>query len=371
MASSSEQAHLAKGVMVYMGQIAQWESSRHDKRIAGSSELKQFLLYLAERAPLATNKLLKSVSPKSDAALRAGKEALMTKKRAEPPNSDESNAKRLKTAGPTDEDTDPSEPVAESDKTVHVRDHMRRPPRKDGQTGDEDEEEERDDDDAGLFGNELLSVGNTSVRSTKEREATLSPTPYQIEVGLPMRTPAIEAFVKAHCLTLKPWKPRPKFDIHHEIADVIEKCRLLEFYKVRQDLHQYLENRAKMPGRKLLARTDWNMSNPGEILDALQTVKTNTFDSKIHRAYGQTKLFSSVNDQVDGGYKSSVKGHLFDHTEILEELALKKAGPVSHAERKRMSDSYLYEYHAGKRWKDVIDGFGGSGIVLVFVTASK
>lgn len=377
MASSSEQAHLAKGVKVYMGQIAEWESSRHDKNIAGSSELKQFLLYLAKRAPQATNKLLKLVSPKCDASLRAEKEAQMTRKRAEPPNSDdpcsdEPNAKRLKIAGPAHEDTDHSEPVTGLDKTVHVRDHMRRPPQKDGQKGGgDDDEAEDDDDDAGLFGNELLSVGNTSVRGTKEREEILSPTPYQIEVGLPMRRPEIEAHVKAHCLTLKPWKSRPKFDIHHEIADVLDKCRLLEFYSVRQELHHYLEDRAKMPGKKLLVRTDWKMSNPGEIFDALQTIKTNTSDAKIHRAYGQTMLFSSVSELVDQGYVSTVKGHLFEHTEILKELAYKKAGPVSHAEKERMYSSYLHEYHAGKRWKDVIDGFGGSGIVLVFVIASK
>ena len=113
------------------------------------------------------------------------------------------------------------------------------------------------------------------------------------------------------------------------------------------------------------------MSNLGEILDALQTVKTNTVDNKIHRAYGQKLLFTSVNDKVDNGYKPCRHGHLFDQTAILEELALKKAGPVSNPEKKRMISTYTYEYHAGRKWSAVFDSFGGSAIVLVFVIAGK
>ena len=233
------------------------------------------------------------------------------------------------------------------------------------------EDSDKEDDDAEPAENEFSSVATLPVCGVQEREVSLLPTPYQIEVGLPMRTPVIEAYVKAHCLKLKPLTTRPSFSVHDEIADILDKSRLLEFCNARRELYQYLENRAMMPGKKLQARTTWNMSNPGEILETLQTVKTNTSDAKIHRAYGQTMLFSSVNNQVEEGYKSTVTGHLFDHTAILEELALKKAGSVSTSEKKRMISSYLYEYHAGKRWSAVIDWFGGSGIVLVFVTAGK
>ena len=219
--------------------------------------------------------------------------------------------------------------------------------------------------------NGLSRVATTSVRGPQEGQIVSLSTPHQIEIRLPRKSPAIEACVKAHFLTLKPFTTRPHFDIHDEIAKILDQFRLLEFFKARRGLFQYLENRVKMPGKKLQASTTWNMSSPGEILDAIQTVKTNTTDAKIHRAYGQIMLNSSFNNQVCGGYKSSVKGHLHEHTAILEELARKKAGSVSELEIKRMMSSYLYEYYAGQKWSAVINSFGGSGIVLVFVTAGK
>lgn len=219
--------------------------------------------------------------------------------------------------------------------------------------------------------NKLSNVAATSVHRLQMGEIVPLPTQYQVEVGLLMKTPAIEACVKAHCLKLKPFATRPHFDVHDEMAKILDKSRLLEFYKVRRELYQYLEDRVKMPGKKLQARTIWNMSDPGEILDALQTVKKNTADTKIHRAYGQTMLFSSVNTQVARGYKSTVSGHRLNHRAILEELALKKAGSVSKAETNYEISGYLHEYYAGQKWSAVIDWFRGSGIVLVFVTAGK
>lgn len=46
---------------------------------------------------------------------------------------------------------------------------------------------------------------------------------------------------------------------------------------------------------------------------------------------------SSVNQQVEEGRKAIATGHLFDHTGLLEDLALKKAGPVSHPEENACS----------------------------------
>ena len=124
-----------------------------------------------------------------------------------------------------------------------------------------------------------------------------------------------------------------------------------------------------MPGEKLQTRTNWKTTDPGEILDILENFKRNTIANKIHRAYGQTMLFSSVNAQVATGYKSTVTGHRSDHAALLEELARKKAGPVSQTEIDQIIASYFYEYYAGRNWLAVIDWFGGSGVVLVFVIA--
>ena len=145
----------------------------------------------------------------------------------------------------------------------------------------------------------------------------------------------------------------------------------LEFFRTKRELQHHLESREKMPSEKLQARVLWDTSDPSKILDALEDVMRNTIDNKIHRAYGQTVLFSSVNAQVARGYRSTATGHRSDHCALLEELAHKRAGSVSKRELEQMVSKYLNEYYAGQKWSAIIDWFGGGGIVLIFVIAGK
>ena len=85
MASAHDKAQLAKAVMACMGIISEQTFSRQDKKIARSSELKSFLLYLSKRAPSEMDRQLKVVSRECGETLRAEKESRTGKKRAEPP----------------------------------------------------------------------------------------------------------------------------------------------------------------------------------------------------------------------------------------------------------------------------------------------
>ena len=128
MAPSHKETHLAKGVMGYMSEISEQESSRWDRRMAASSELKTFLLYLSERAPSAMNGPLKSASKKCGEALHAERELKMSRiarKRAEPPTCNERNAKRTKVTHPAEEETTPTQLVAGSDVMAQVGDQTR------------------------------------------------------------------------------------------------------------------------------------------------------------------------------------------------------------------------------------------------------
>ena len=195
------------------------------------------------------------------------------------------------------------------------------------------------------------------------------PTAYEIESGLSNRSSIVENHVRASLVALAP--TRSNINVHSEVTKVLKVMSLLDFFRTKRELYQYLENREKMPGEKLHTRTYWETDDPSKILETLENVKRNTFDNKIHRTYGQTMLFSSVNAQVAGGYRSTVTGHRWNHTALLEELARKKAGPVSEMEIRQTISSYFYEYYAGQRWLAVIDWFGGDGIVLVFVIAGN
>lgn len=391
MAPSHEQAHLAKAVMAFMGQIAEQTSSRQDKKIARSAELKNFLMYLSGRAPSMMDKVLRSVSRKCGEALRVEKASRIEKqsqpgkKRTQPTHRNQSNAKRLKFAGAAEEkaagqttaDDEDDVPMKEetsthcdpqSSKQAHP--HTSIPTSGgDGESRDEITENGAATMTAAEYRTPCVEVACVNDRQVKEVAAV--PTAYEIESGLSIRSPTIANYVKASLLALEPSTTRPNFKVHVEIARIWDIILLLEFFKTRRELHQYLDNREKMPGEKLQARTYWETSDPSEILDTLNNVKRNTVDNKIHRAYGQTMLFSSVSEKVARGYKSTVTGNRSDHTALLEELARKKAGPVSETEVNQIIASYFYEYYAGQRWLAVIDCFGGSGIVLVFITAGN
>ena len=212
----------------------------------------------------------------------------------------------------------------------------------------------------------VLDIGRESGRS----ERFVVSTKYEIECGLMMGSPIVEAYVRASLKALKPSTERPSFNIDNEIAKVWKIIPFLEFYKTRRELGQHLENREKTTDEKLQSRTIWSSSDPAEILETLENVRMSTLDNKIHRAYGQTILVSSVDAQVARGCKT-VKGHRSDHMTIFEELACKKAGSVSKTELAQIASSYFYEYQSGQKWLAVIDWFGGSGIILIFIIAGN
>ena len=195
------------------------------------------------------------------------------------------------------------------------------------------------------------------------------PTTFTVESGLSIRSSPTDNHFKATLLALTP--TRINTNVHAEVTKVWKIVLLLDFFKTKREVYQYLENREKMPGEKLHTRSKWESTDPSKILETLQNVKRDTVDNKIHRAYGQTMLFSSVNAQVADGYRSTVTGHRCNHTALLEELARQKAGPVTETEIRQIISSYFYEYYAGQRWLAVIDWFGGDGIVLIFLIAGN
>ena len=219
--------------------------------------------------------------------------------------------------------------------------------------------------------NNLSNVSTSSISESEDDGTVSKRTKHDVEFRLTTGEATIQDKVTAILLTIKPSGTRPHCSVRDEVAKVLQMLTLLEARMVKSELVEYLENRAKMPGDKLQIRTQWNISEPNKILDELHTVKRNTMDNKIHRVYGQTMLFSSVNALVAKGYKATVTGRMWDHTAILEELARKKAGCVSKKEVEQTISSYLFEYYAGQKWSAVINWFRGSGIALLFVTAGE
>ena len=352
MAPYHEQDNLARGVMSYMAQIAENRSLRFDKKIVGSEEFKNFLFHLSKRAPFALDKLLKKVSRNCADVLREEREARKDKKRAASPKCDTRTIKRRKTSYTVAEET--FQPVGTDDDEEAPMKNEDLSPQSNAQLTK-----------TALPNTVILDIGG---ESRSERFVAL--TMYEVEFGLMMGSPIVGAYVRASLVALKPSTKRPDLDIDHEIANVWKIIPFLEFYKTRRELGQHLEQREKTPDEKLYSRIIWSSSDPGEILDALANVRMSSLDNKIHHAYGQTMLVSSVDAKVARRCRT-VAGHRSDLKALFKELARKKAGPVSKKERDQITKSYFYEYQSGRKWLAVIDWFGGSGIVLIFIIAGK
>ncbi len=198
---------------------------------------------------------------------------------------------------------------------------------------------------------------------------------YRTEIGVIRGTPSIVGPIKDQCLTLPCRVLRPERK-DKEIEDVLDVCTSLDLDRAKFSLLEFLDNRLKQPGSANGIPPKWNnISNPCEIFNALQMIKTNSLDAKIHRAFGQIRLFWSVEEScTDETTVSSMRAngnHEAPHLVILEEWARKHAGPVAETEQRQKIHEYQSEYVAGRRWLEVAEWFGGPGIVLVSVCAGR
>ena len=348
MVSATEKAYFVKGVINYMNFVSKSTSSRGDKKLASSPELKQFLTYLSETAPLAMSKVLKSVLLKCEKDLRVEKETQEKetqrgRKRPAPPDCCEGDGKRQKGG----------HKVTGAARATTVQPDY----------SDDDEEfpteNEIPSSHNGAQSPGTAFAGKSASNSDEGRGKTVpQPTQYDIEIGLGSGAPLIKEFVQASLLALK-GSTRPSFNMQDEVAKIWKIVPHLDFFQNRHELHKHLESRENTSD-SLQTGAVWNTSEPSEILNALEKVKRSTIDNKIHRAYGQTMLVVAVDNKVNKGYKSQVKA-------ILEEIARDRSGPVTKEELDQITSSYFYEYQAGQRWRKIMNWFGGSGIVFIFV----
>ena len=212
-----------------------------------------------------------------------------------------------------------------------------------------------------------LSQESSQIKTTNSKV----PTSYEMELGLVRGEKEIQKLVMDKCMSLSPsYRGTRRFSREDEVQAMFDVCRKLLPRIVKAWLLRELKSRIEVPGNRTEIPSTANMSNPSEILDALQCIKMTTINSKVHRAYGQMRLFESVQVVIKTG-KTPIdylgRG-LSDHRTILEKAACRAAGNVSEKERRDRENHFNSEYDAGKKWLEVCDWFGGPGIVLIFVT---
>ena len=205
-----------------------------------------------------------------------------------------------------------------------------------------------------------------------EAAACKVPTAYEMESGLVQGDEEIHELVMDKCMPLSSiYRANRVFDRKAELQVLFDICRKLPLRIVKALLLRELRDRIEVPGTRTEIPLTGNMSNSSDILDALQCIKGTTINSKIHRVYGQMKLFRSVQNDIEKGnipYVGVDRG-VSAHMVILEKAASDAAGKVSLKEQTERKNFFNDEYNAGRKWVDVCEWFNGPGIVLIFVTA--
>ena len=203
---------------------------------------------------------------------------------------------------------------------------------------------------------------------TNNPAKTKTPTIYEVELGLVRGEERIKEYVMGECL---PFSENELSSSKDELRALFLTCRKFPFSIVKSRLLRELESRIVVPGQRTAIPSTAEMSKPSEILDALQSIKMTTINAKVHRAYGQMRLYNSVQGKIGGAYvlDKSLEHGVAPHRSILGQMAWRLAGKVSEKEQTERKNSYYYEYDAGKKWLEVTKWFGGEGIVLIFATA--
>lgn len=156
---------------------------------------------------------------------------------------------------------------------------------------------------------------------------------------------------------------------------VFELCQKLDFDRVQTALVKFHRNRRTEIGdNKKMDRIPsmCELKDPDAIYDALRITNAHTWVAKIHRAYGQMKLFDAINEKADKEVVHKPEGReVMTYIWHLEELARRKAGNVSDDEKRAKIQNYKDEYHGGSKWAQVAKWFGGKSVVMVFIVAGR
>ena len=217
------------------------------------------------------------------------------------------------------------------------------------------------------------SLPAQETRLTNNPTKTKTPTAYEIELGLVRGEEKIKEYVMKECFPLSDnHRANNKwFSKADDLRELFLIFRKFPFRIVKDRLLRELKSRIVVPGQKTAIPSTADLFNPSDILDALQTIKMTTINAKVNRAYGQMRLYKSVQGKIEGGYvpDNALTHGVAAHTSLLAKMACHSAGNVSEQERRDRINSFNYEYDAGKKWLEVAEWFGGEGIVLIFATA--
>ena len=170
-----------------------------------------------------------------------------------------------------------------------------------------------------------------------------------------------------------------KSQLAREMDFVLEQIFKLEFFTMGENLVRHLHDRVKIIQRaagagmlEVSLPATWTMDNPTEIFRAVESLQQTGYTIQIHRAFAEICLWRAVGARADQKSANGIaKNNKSVHISILEKLGGEAAGDISQKEVESTRRQFINAYHAGQRWANIAEAFGGLGTILIFIAAGK
>lgn len=137
---------------------------------------------------------------------------------------------------------------------------------------------------------------------------------------------------------------------------IFEICKHFKFDQVLASLINFL----RTPTKSVDIPLSCDVQDPSEILRILRKIDRFVQEPKTHKAFAQMRLFGIIETKVE---KEKYSGY----QQVIDGLARNDVGSDASKDFKEKVTRYRTNYHAGRKWLEVSESFGGTGIVFIFI----
>ena len=137
---------------------------------------------------------------------------------------------------------------------------------------------------------------------------------------------------------------------------VFEICKNFKFEQVSASLIKFF----RTPTRAAPIPLSCDVQDPSEILRILRRIDRFIQEPKTHKAFAQMSLFTTIDRKVEEGRYS-------DYQHFIDKLARIDVGSDISKDITEKVIEYRADYHRGRKWLEISESFGGTGIVFIII----
>ena len=139
---------------------------------------------------------------------------------------------------------------------------------------------------------------------------------------------------------------------------ILEICKDLKFEQVLALLIQFF----RTPTKTATIPLSCDVDDASEVLRILRKIDRFDQEPKTHKAFAQMRLFKIIEATAhkDGS----------DYHKVIDKLAQNDVGSHVSKEFAEKVKEYHIDYHKGRKWLQLSESFGGTGIVFIIIIVS-